>query len=242
MSLSVTIITSSIVFLLTLFLSKAIFLALAAVLIFLLASISFEAIWSVRKTPGFLKFIRPVINLFVSAGLGLSLYIIFFLSVEFFLTEIFFVIERIPSFIGTTFLLLTVVSFSFINWQNILRRKQPWFLFIVFIFFCSGVYLVYRKEKLTRERLPKIYNLSLKSGYQGEQFEIKGINFGPTFKKGQVFIGNQEITIVDWSEKMVTLELPVPNKIGKFPLRLVRQDGGGSNSIMFNVLDPKNLP
>jgi len=94
---------------------------------------------------------------------------------------------------------------------------------------------------LAREYLPKIYDISPNWGIQGQLVEIKGVNFFPAWKEGEVLFNGQEMVIMAWNEELIIAEQPVPAEFGKTTLFIVRNDGVISNKLPFEVRDPNTL-
>lgn len=232
---------SSIVFILSLFLFGNIFHATTAVFSFLIVEFLLELFDYFRRLAFFPVAISLVIRMLMSLLFSISTYSIIFLPLEFFLTEVFYTISVIPELIGTTFIFLLVLIFSLFDWGKILKTKKSLGFVFLFYLICGLVYLKYRSEKLLREYLPKIYETSQSSGIQAEKIEVKGVNFAPTFKKGRVLIGEEELNIVRWSEKLIVAEIPVPKKFGSFGLLIERWDGKKSNVLPFEIRDPSSL-
>lgn len=241
MKQSSTLIYSSLVFLLTLILFKVVFLALGSVLVFLIGTTVVEFIWEYRDSPLFLAIVNPIINITSSAVLSLSIYSLIFLPVEYILTEIKFTTPKLPSEISVSLVVLLIIIFSLVNWQNRLKSSRSYLILFLFVFFSSLVYLKYRDEKLFREYLPKIYRYSPKRGIQAEIVKIEGVNFGAIWKKGDVYFGEERMNVVDWGEKRLTLEIPVTGHFGKTELKVLTKEGKISNPVPFEFRDPASL-
>ena len=228
---------SCLLFLFGLFLFKAVFLALGITLVFLLLVTLLEVVWLYRKS----TVILGLANLIMAAAIALTVYILTYLPIEFLTTEILLIVPKIPSFFSLTFLLLLVIGFSLVNWGRILKiRLFAWVLvsLVVLSGFCYGIY---RSHKLAREYLPKIYRISPNSGIQAEIVEIKGVNFFPIWKKGQILVGRQEMVVKFWNEELIKAEMPVPGRFGQVELWVVRSDGVISNKVPFEIKDPGEL-
>jgi len=228
---------SCLLFLFGLFLFKAVFLALGIALVFLLLVTLLEVVWQYRES----TVILGLANLMMAAAIALTVYILTYLPIEFLTTEILLIVPKIPSFFSLTFLLLLVIGFSLVNWGRILKiRLFAWVLvsLVVLSGFCYGIY---RSHKLAREYLPKIYRISPNSGIQAEIVEIKGVNFFPIWKKGQILVGRQEMVVKFWNEELIKAEMPVPGRFGQVELWVVRSDGVISNKVPFEIKDPGEL-
>ncbi|OQA93425.1 MAG: hypothetical protein BWY24_00443 [Microgenomates group bacterium ADurb.Bin219] len=236
-----TFIYSCLIFLLTLVLFKVIIYALGAVLIFLVGSLIVEFIWEHHNSPLFLAIINPVINISSSAILSLSFYSLLFLPVEFVITEILFITPKLPSQIAIVFIILLVVIFSLVNWQSRLKTIKYYLMLLLFFSVCGLVYLKYREEKLAREYLPKIYSYSPKRGIQAELVKIGGVNFGPVWKGGEVYLGEERMGVVNWDDKSLLLEIPVPRKFGMMKLKVITKEGKNSNPVQFEIRNPATL-
>jgi len=232
-----TIAVSCLLFLFGLFLFKAVFLALGITLVFLLLVTLLEVVWLYRKS----TVILGLANLIMAAAIALTVYILTYLPIEFLTTGILLIVPKIPSLFSLTFLLLLVIGFSLVNWGRILKiRLFAWVLvsLVVLSGFCYGIY---RSHKLAIEYLPKIYRISPNSGIQAEVVEIKGVNFSPVWKMGQIFVGEQEMVVKFWNEELIKAEMPVPGRFGQVELWVVRSDGVISNKVPFEIKDPGEL-
>jgi len=241
MKQSSTIVFSVFVFLLALFLFQTIFQAFFIVLIFLVGSTLFEIFWGFCQSPPSSSVLRLTIRLFLSAALAISFYSLLFLSVEFLITEIWFKIARLPDLIGISILISLILFFSLVKWQNLFNTRNRYFLLLLFLFLSGLFYLWYRKQKLGREYLPKIYKISPDWGIQGQIIRIEGVNFGLTFKKGIVVVGREEMTIKFWNEKLVVAEQQVSGNYRRDKLRVIRSDNIPSNGVPFEVRDPNMI-
>jgi len=236
-----SIISSCLIFLISLFFFKAIFPALVSALAFLLGLILFEIVWDFRQSPAFPIFIKPAADLLISMVVVLSFYALIYLPLEFQITENWMLAAKISPIFGFSFLLIFVALFSSVNWNKFLASKMPRLLFLVFVTICGLIYFRYRQEKLTREYLPKIYRVSPDCGIQASLIKIEGVNFFPVWKKGKAMLDGEEMIIKDWNEKLVIIEQVVSGKFGPARLYIKRSDGVISNSVSFEVKDPSYL-
>lgn len=241
MKQSSVIVFSVLIFLLALFLFQTIFQALGIVLIFLIGSTLLEVFWDFRQSPLFWVILRPAITLFLSSVLAISFYSLLFLPVEFFVTEIWLKMVNLPNFVGVLVLINLILFFSLIKWQRMFKTRNHYFYLLLFLFLTGLFYLGYRKEKLAREYLPKIYYLSPKWGIQGQIVRIEGVNFGPTFKKGMIAVGGEEMTVRFWDEKLVIAEQQVTGDFRVDKLRVIRWDNINSNGVFFEIRDPNKI-
>jgi len=178
---------------------------------------------------------------FFSAILGLSLYFLLFLPIEFFLTEVLFVVPKINPWINTGVLLFFLLIANLFNWQKIINKRKKLIVLLILGVVAFIFYGVYHHIKLNREYLPKIYQVKPSWVIQGQSIEIKGVNFGPTFKKGKVIVDSMEFLVKNWSENQVTAEAPVPSKEGHFYLYVETKEGRKSNLFPFEVKNPDYL-
>jgi hypothetical protein len=242
MKSSTTIIYSCLVFLLSLILFKAIFYALGMVLFFLAGSTLVELLWIYRQSPLLLAIVRPIIKILLSASFSISFYCLFYLPAEFLITEILLKTPKISPGISLSVLITLMIFFNLVRWQKVFRRKKDYFAILIFLFFSGFFYLGYRKEKLSREYLPKIYKYSPTWGIQQVEVIVEGVNFDPVWKRGRLVFEGGEMNILDWQEKKIRAEVPVPNKFGWVYLSVVRRDGKVSNQVPFEIRDPDTLP
>jgi hypothetical protein len=231
------IIVSCLVFLVVLLFSKVIILALGLTLFFIFWIILVETTWQYRQS----TFLLIFVGILISATSSLSFYALIYLPFEFFITEIWLIIPKIPLLVSSVLLIFLAGGFSLINWDRILKSKFWRFSFLGLFIISSLVYLVYNQNKLAREYLPKIYNISPNWGIQGQLVEIRGINFFPIWEKGEVLFNDQEMLVRFWDEELIVAEQPVPKEFGKTTLFIVRSDGISSNKLPFEVRDPNTL-
>ncbi|PJE68601.1 hypothetical protein COU96_03185 [Candidatus Shapirobacteria bacterium CG10_big_fil_rev_8_21_14_0_10_38_14] len=232
-----TIVISCLIFLASLFFFKAIILALSLTLFFIFWVLLIEVVWQYRQS----TFLLILTKLLIVAIFALSVYSLIYLPLEFLITEIWLITPKIPSMVSPVLLIILIGGFSQINWNDRLKVKS-WRLFLLVFIIISGlVYLGYRQNKLAREYLPKIYNITPNWGIQAQLIEIRGINFFPTWKKGKILFNGQEMRIKSWNEELIIAEQPVPAEFGKTALFIVRSDGIISNKLPFEVRDPNTL-
>jgi len=232
-----TIVISCLIFLASLFFFKAIIPALGLTLFFIFWVLLIEIAWQYRQS----TFLLILTKLLIAAIFALSVYSLICLPLEFLITEIWLITPKISSIVSPIILIILAGGFSLINWDDKLKVKS-WRLFLLVFIIISGlVYLGYRQNKLAREYLPKIYNISPNWGIQGQLVKIKGVNFFPIWKKGKVLFNGQEMRIKSWNEELIIVEQPVPTEFGKTTLFMVRNDGIISNKLPFEVRDPSTL-
>jgi len=183
------------------------------------------------------------LSYFLATLLALSIFVLVYTPLEFQVTEIWMLTPHISPLIGTLFLLFLVVLLSLINWQKIMSRKRAFYLvFFTIIILSLFVYRKSHQQKLIQERLPKIFSISPPEwGIQASEVEIKGKNFFPAHRKGQVFVGDQELIIEKWSDDYILAKLQVPKKFGDVGLYLIREDGAKSNNVDFEIKNPDEL-
>jgi hypothetical protein len=237
MSRYTNIVLSCLVFLIGLFVFRAIFAALGLTLLFLLATTLVEVAWKFRASKAFLS----LANFLIAAILALVIYTLVYLPIEFLVTEIWLITPRVPSWVSLLFLVILVVPFIFVDWIRLLKFKW-WRLVLVLVVVVGGfVYTEYRREKLVREYLPKIYRVDREWGIQAQIVKINGVNFFPVWKKGKVILNGEEMVIRSWGEELIIAEQSVPTKFGQVELYVVRSDGVVSNKVPFEIRDPKKL-
>ncbi|MBU2577701.1 IPT/TIG domain-containing protein, partial [Patescibacteria group bacterium] len=220
-----------------LFFFKAIIPALGLTLFFIFWALLIEIVWQYRQS----AFLLILTKLLIAAIFALFVYALIYLPLEFLMTEIWLITPKIPSIVSPILLIILAGGFSLINWNDKLKVKS-WRLFLlVFIIISGSVYLGYRQNKLAREYLPKIYNISPSWGIQAQLIEIRGVNFFPIWKKGKILFNGQEMIIKSWNEELIIAEQPVPAEFGKTALFIVRSDGIISNKVPFEVRDPSTL-
>jgi len=180
-------------------------------------------------------------NYFFIAFSALAIFVLTYLPLEFQITEIWLLTPKISSIFASLFLFLLIIIFSLVDWNKLLRTRPSWLLLLILIVISSFVYREYRQQKLAREYLPKIYKVTPDWGIQAVLVKIEGVNFGPTFKKGKVFLDGEEMIIRSWDEKFIIAEQQVPAKFGQVELYVVPSDGLISNTSPFEIKDPNEL-
>lgn len=230
------------VFFFGLFLFKAIFPALFLSLLFWIVDNFCIREKPLQKSIFFKLFSETTINLIISVFVSLMIYCVIYLPIEFFLTEILFIAPKLSRCIPVIFLLNLIFFSNFISWNKVLRKKG--FLSSVLLtlsMIALMTYRFYRQEKLTREYLPKIYRVCPSWGIQATKVEIEGVSFGHAWQKGKILLGEEEMNILSWENKRIVGELPVPKKVGKTELYVLRNDGRLSNKSLFEIKDPSFL-
>ena len=233
----ITIVIACLIFLASLFFFKAIIPAFGLTLFFIFWVLLIEIAWQYRQS----TFLLILTKLLIAAIFALSVYSLICLPLEFLITEIWLITPKISSIVSPIILIILAGGFSLINWDDKLKVKS-WRLFLLTFIIISGlVYLGYRQNKLAREYLPKIYNITPNWGIQAQLIEIRGVNFFPIWKKGKILFNGQEMRIKSWNEELIIAEQPVPAEFGKTALFIVRSDGIISNKLPFEVRDPSTL-
>lgn len=176
------------------------------------------------------------------AILTFFLFVLVFLSFEFYVTEVKMLTTKVPNIFGSLFVVLLVFVFSLIDWEK--KIKFPILLLFTIIGFmvitCGNV--LYTRGRVYYKSIPRIHSVEPKEGYQGQPVKIKGINFFQIENKGKVFLGDDEITALSWKDDEVIFEQPVPSKFGMTELYLVRSDGKKSVILKYFVKNPSELP
>ena len=176
-----------------------------------------------------------------SAIFGLSLYFLLFLPVEFLLTEVLFIVPRINPWINTGLLLFFLLTANLFDWGKIINKRRKLIVLLIIVVISFSFYGVYRRAKLNLEYLPKIYQVKPVWIIQGQLVEIKGVNFGPVWKKGKVVVDGMDFRIKDWGENRIIAEAPVPSKEGHFLLFIETKQGRVSNTLTLEIKDPNYL-
>ena len=182
-----------------------------------------------------------LLNYCLSAVVGLGLYFALYLPLELFLTEFWFITPKINPWINTGVLLFFLLVANLFAWEKIVNKKGRLIILVALVVFSFAFYGFYHHIKLTREYLPKIYQVRPSWVIQGQPLEIKGVNFGPTFKKGKIIVDGMEFLVDSWTENKIVAEAPVPCKTGYFYLYLETKEGKKSNLWPFEVKDPNYL-
>lgn len=176
-----------------------------------------------------------------SAIFGLSLYFLLYLPLELLLTEFFFIIPKINPWINTGILLFFLLTVNLFNWDIIINNRKKLISLLVLVIVAFSFYGIYHQIKLDREYLPKIYQVKPSWAIQGQPIEIKGINFGPIWKRGEVAIEGMKFLVKDWSENKIMIEAPAPAIVGHFYLYVKTKEGKISNLLPIEIKDPSEL-
>jgi len=176
------------------------------------------------------------------AVLTFVLFVLIFLSFEFYVTEVKMLTTKIPNIFGSFFVVLLILVFSLIDWEK--KIKFSVLLLFTVIGFGVATYgnVLYTRAKINYKSIPRIYSVEPKEGYQGQTIKIKGTNFFQIESKGKIFLGKDEIMALSWKDDEVTFLQPVPSKFGKVDLYLVRSDGKKSFVFKYFVKNPSELP
>jgi len=226
------------VFLISLFLFRAIFPALGTALGFLLTTALFDHF---KQKPAFLFFVKLAANLFIMAILVLVVYILIYLPFELQITEIWMFTPQIHPVINTFFIVSLAMIFELINLQKSIKSKLFLGFLGVFVLYSGFVYKEYRQQKLKRESLPKIYEVSREWGPQAWIIKVEGVNFVSAGRHGKLFLDDQEMLVKLWKENLIKAEAQVPKRFGWVDLYLARNDKVISNKIPFEIEDPGKI-
>ena len=232
------IIFSCLVFLITLLLFKSILVALGTALGFFILSLSFEYLHQISKSPNFTNNVFGLLMTVVSVSI---VYILFYLPLEFQITEIWMITPKIPPIINVLFIVFLVVIFTLINFQKLSKSDLFKGVLIFLVLYSCFIYKEYRRKKLPKENLPKIYSVDWEWGIQAKIIKIKGVNFISEGRFGKVFLDGEEMLAKLWKEDLITAEQQVPKRFGWVNLYLIRSDGIMSNKIPFEIKDPSKI-
>lgn len=187
------------------------------------------------------KKIAPFYKVF-PAILTFFLFVLVFLSFEFYVTEVKMLTTKIPNIFGSLFVILLILVFSLIDWE----KKINVFVLLLFTVIGFGVAtygnVLYTRAKVSYKIIPRIYSVEPKEGCQGQIVKIKGTNFFQIESKGKIFLGKDEMMTSSWNDGEVIFEQPVPSKFGKTDLYLIRSDGEKSTVFKYFVKNPSDFP
>jgi len=172
--------------------------------------------------------------------LGFCFYSIF-LWIDFYLNEVQYVMIKLSSGAKSFMLASLLILANLIPLKKIFRNLAAVFLLGVFLILNVALLPVYFDEVEARKFSPKIYEISKKSFFQSEELMIKGQNFGPLFKKGQVVANEVDFTVKDWADSLILVEVPVPPHFGPYDLKIITWEGLESNKIRVFFRDPEEL-
>lgn len=187
------------------------------------------------------NFLNNIWQYFFSALLGLCLYFLLYLPLEYYLTEIQFSVSKVPPIINTGILFLFLLIANLFNFKNIIKERRKTIITVLFILISFIYYGYYLQIKTKHEYDPKIINVFPTRFIQGEIIEIDGTNFGPIYDKGKVIINEKEFIAKDWSDNKIIIESSVPDKYGRFNLYIKTSKGKISNSVPIEMYDPAYL-
>lgn len=180
------------------------------------------------------------INIFMAPMVGLLLYFLNF-GLYFWLTEVSVKIKPISSLKSTLILCLLLFISSLVDWHKLFRKDLARFGLITFFIIAVAGYIYLSHEIDKRFGSPKIYQFHPINLYQAEVITIKGANFGPKFKKGEVVCPLGEFSIIEWSEQVVRASAPVPSRFGETLLQIKTAEGELSNEVNIIFKDPGEL-
>lgn len=176
------------------------------------------------------------------AILTFFLFVLVFLSLEFYVTEEKMLTTKIPSIFGSLFAVLLIFVFSLIDWE----KKIKFLVLLLFTVIGLGVAtygnVLYIRAKVSYKGIPRVYSVEPKEGYQAMIVKIKGTNFFKIESKGKIYLGNEEMNVISWKDNEIIFEQPVPSKFGKTDLYLIRSDGKKSTVFKYFIVNPSNLP
>lgn len=178
---------------------------------------------------------------FLAALLAITIYFLIYLPLELLLSEFLFVAPSINPWVNTGVLLFFLLIANLFKWEKIIDSRKKLTTLLALFAVAFVFYDIYHQEKLNREFFPKIFQVKPSWVIQGQLIEIKGVNFGPIFKKGKVMVNGMEFLVKDWGEQRIVAETPVPNKDGNFYLYIETKDGKNSNSLPLEVKNPDYL-
>lgn len=231
------------IFLIFLFASRAIFVALGMAFLFLLILTFWELgayLWGQEEFQKIKEGIKKNLCLVVAV---LTAYVLIYLPIEFLGVEVFYLRAEIPSFAGVVLLGVLIVIFGKVNWGEMVSYKKEIKAAIFSLMTVAGLVLTaYSREKDRRSDWPKVYRVSPNWGVQAQIVNIQGKNFLLT--KGRVTVGGQEMIIKFWDNEMVVAEVSVPGgprRFGKFDLQIVTEREQTSNRKPFEIRDPDTL-
>jgi len=187
------------------------------------------------------KFLDNIRQYVFTALIGLSLYFILFLPLEYYLTEIQLSVGKLDPLINTGVLFLFLLIANLFNFNNIIKGKGKIILTILFISISFIYYGYYLQIKAKREYNPKIISVFPTRFIQAELIEIDGENFGPIHNKGKVIINETEFIAKEWDDNKIVVESPVPDKFGIYYLYVKTKEGKISNQIPIEILNPDYL-
>ncbi len=140
----ITIVIVCLIFLASLFFFKAIIPAFGLTLFFIFWVLLIDVVWQYRQS----TFLLILTKLLIAAIFALSVYCLIYLPLEYLITEIWLITPRIPSIVSSISLIILVIGFSLVNWNDKLKVKS-WRLFLLTFIIISGlVYFGYRQNKL----------------------------------------------------------------------------------------------
>ncbi len=231
------------IFLLSLLASRAIFIALGIVFLFLLALTFLELgayLWGQEEFQKIKEGLKKNLCLVVAV---LVAYVLIYLPIEFLGVEVFYLRSEIPSLIGVVLLGILIIVLGKIDWMKMaISKKEIKVAILGFVVIAGLVLGIYSREKDRRSDWPKIYQVNPNWGVQAQIVKIQGKNFLLT--KGRIIVGDQEMTVKFWDNEMVIAEVSVPGgprRFGEFDLRVVTERDQTSNQKPFEIRDPDTL-
>ncbi len=185
--------------------------------------------------------LKEIINNLLLVVFAIAVFTLVYYPLEYQITEVWMITPKILPIIGSIFLLSLVVLLVAVGGKELVQKKAFLIVLIILTILSGVIYQTFRRSKLSREYLPKIYKVESRWGIQAQELKIIGVNFGPVWKKGSVVVGGNELLIREWDEKFIIGEHQVPKGFGKVDLYVIREDGVVSNKVRFEIKNPDFL-
>lgn len=180
-------------------------------------------------------------NTLISGIFVISIFMLIYIPTEYYIVETRMLTDKLNPMVGSVLLIILVLLINTVRWSELFRFK--YIKAIILIAAVSSLFVsgYYRSKTRMLENDPKVYSVVGEGGIQGQVVKIKGKNFYPAWKKGHVYVGNQEMTVKSWDENVVIAEMQVPTDFGWFGLYIQRSDGTKSNKLPFEIKNPASL-
>lgn len=193
-----------------------------------------------RALAGLIDLFWQKCNIIFPAAIGVIILMLIILPVKFYYTDVLMKTPKLPDFIVPLTVFVIVFPLSFIDWRKVFSKM---FLLLLGIAFIAGLYSYknYKKNKAFAESVPKIYAISPSRGCQGTIIEITGKNFLPSWQKGRILIGDEEVLPLTWEESRITVEQPVLSSFGEKMIYIKRVDEKTSNQMKYFIINPADL-
>ena len=188
-----------------------------------------------------MKLPKQLLQAILTAIETFTVYLILIIPIELLLTEKFLIIPAISNqtktiMFGAIFLVVFLLNSFNAKFSATTKGVIP----LIVIFFAVSLFVNYAYQGYYQslQHQPKIYSISSPWGIQDMKIEITGKNFGPTWRKGTVWVDDVAFRILNWDDNKIKVETPVAPRQFQGKIYVVDSDGAKSNLLPFTIKDP----